>query len=97
MKKTKTFAFDFDGVITDSEILHLRCFNQVLAQFGVEITKKDYYKDYLGLTDLDLLNLLVDKGLLRLDAEAVTSMADEAKTSKSFAELLAKQAKEGEK
>ena len=32
-----------------------------------------------------------------IDAEAITSMADEAKTSKSFAELIAKQTKEGEK
>ena len=67
--------FDFDGVITDSEILHFRSFNQVLAQHGMEITVKDYYKDYLGLTDLDLLNLLVNKGLLELDDEGIKNLA----------------------
>ena len=50
--------FDFDGVITDSEILHLRAFNRVLAQHNIEITTKDYYKDYLGLTDFDCFEAL---------------------------------------
>jgi len=69
--------FDFDGVITDSEILHLRAFNRVLTQCGIEITKKDYYKEYLGLTDLDLLNLLVRKGLLQIDDEAIKNLANQ--------------------
>ncbi len=71
----RAVIFDFDGVITDSEILHFRSFNQVLAQHGMEITVKDYYKDYLGLTDLDLLNLLVNKGLLELDDEGIKNLA----------------------
>jgi len=71
--------FDFDGVITDSEILHLRAFNEVLAGHGIEITLKDYYKDYLGLTDLDLLNLLVNKGLLELDEGGVENLAEQKK------------------
>jgi beta-phosphoglucomutase-like phosphatase (HAD superfamily) len=28
--------FDFDGVITDSEILHFRAFNEVLKQYGAD-------------------------------------------------------------
>lgn len=71
--------FDFDGVITDSEILHLRSFNEVLAQFGVEIATKDYYKEYLGLTDLDLFNLLADKNLLEIDARQITNLAEQKK------------------
>jgi len=71
----RAVIFDFDGVITDSEILHFRSFNQVLAQHGIEITVKDYYKDYLGLTDLDLLNLLVSKGLLELDDKGIENLA----------------------
>lgn len=71
--------FDFDGVITDSEILHLRSFNEVLAQSGVEIATKDYYKEYLGLTDLDLFNLLADKNLLEIDARQITNLAEQKK------------------
>jgi len=75
----RAVIFDFDGVITDSEILHLRAFNQALAQHGMEITKEDYYKDYLGLTDLDLLNLLVNESLLKADAREIANLAEQKK------------------
>jgi len=71
--------FDFDGVITDSEILHLRAFNSVLAQQGFEISRRDYYKDYLGLNDLDLLKLLVKKGLLDVSGERIGELARQKK------------------
>jgi len=71
--------FDFDGVITDSEMLHLRAFNEALREEGVHISTKDYYRDYLGLTDLDLLRLLVEKELLRADEAKITSLAERKK------------------
>jgi len=83
----RVVIFDFDGVITDSEILHLRAFNQMLAQFGIEITKEDYYKDYLGLTDIDLLKLLAEKEILRIDAGQVEELAE---LKKQIFEQLAK-------
>ncbi len=71
--------FDFDGVITDSEILHLRAFNSALAQHGFEISRRDYYQDYLGLNDLDLLDLLVKKGLLDVSGERIGELARQKK------------------
>ena len=71
----RAVIFDFDGVITDSEILHLRSFNRALAQYGVEIATKDYYKDYLGLTDLDLFKSLNEKGLLGLGDRQIENLA----------------------
>lgn len=62
----RAVIFDFDGVITDSEILHYRAFNLALAKHGVEITKKDYYKKYLGLTDLDFFKELAAKNILHV-------------------------------
>ncbi|UCD48675.1 MAG: HAD family phosphatase [Phycisphaerales bacterium] len=56
--------FDFDGVITDSEILHFRAFNKVLAQHGLELTKKEYYTNYLGLSDVDCFGTLIDENRL---------------------------------
>jgi beta-phosphoglucomutase len=75
----RAVIFDFDGVITDSEILHFRAFNEALSRYGIEITLKDYYKDYLGLTDLDLLNLLASKGLLELDDGGIENLAEQKK------------------
>lgn len=79
--------FDFDGVITDSEVLHLRSFNQVLAQYDIRIETKDYYRDYLGLTDVDLFRLMVDKGLLKVDSTKIEILL---KQKKQAFERLAK-------
>ena len=70
----RAVIFDFDGIITDSEILHLRAFNRVLAQYDLEIATKDYYKDYLGLSDIDLFKLLVDKNLLQADEKSIENL-----------------------
>jgi len=73
----RAIVFDFDGVITDSEVLHLRSFNQVLAKYGVEISTKDYYKDYLGLTDLDCLMLVAERSQLGLDTQGIENLVKE--------------------
>jgi beta-phosphoglucomutase len=44
-------VFDFDGVIANSEPLHLRAFQEVLAEEGVPLSKHDYYARYLGFDD----------------------------------------------
>lgn len=75
----KAVIFDFDGVITDSEILHLRAFNQSLAQYGIEITKNDYYKTYLGFTDVDCYKLLIEKGLLKMDEQQIKNLIEQKK------------------
>jgi beta-phosphoglucomutase len=69
--------FDFDGVITDSEILHLRAFNCVLAQHNIEITREDYYKEYLGLTDVDCFKALAEEGRLKLDEGGIEELVRE--------------------
>jgi beta-phosphoglucomutase len=73
----RAVIFDFDGVITDSEVLHLRSFNQVLAQYGVEISTKDYYKEYLGLSDFDCFKALINKKVLQKPAKGIENLAKE--------------------
>ena len=70
---------DFDGVITDSEILHFRSLNKVLARYGFRMTKKDYYKHYLGLSDLDFFKELGRKGKLQLDSRQMQQILEEKK------------------
>ena len=41
-------VFDFDGVIADSERLHLRAYQEVLEPQGIELSERDYYDRYLG-------------------------------------------------
>jgi beta-phosphoglucomutase len=45
--------FDFDGVIVDSEPVHLECFQRALAEVGVPLAREDYYSKYLGYDDHD--------------------------------------------
>ena len=70
----KAVIFDFDGVITDSEVLHLRAFNRSLVPFGIEITMKDYYQNYLGFSDFDCYRVLIEKGLLKIDEQQINDI-----------------------
>jgi HAD superfamily hydrolase (TIGR01509 family) len=44
-------VLDFDGVIADSEPLHLRAFQEVLQERGLPLSTEDYYAHYLGFSD----------------------------------------------
>jgi len=82
----RAVIFDFDGVITDSEILHFRAFNEVLKQYGTEITTKDYYTTYLGLTDVDCYKLLIEQGLLKISEGDIDKLVE--KKARVFEELV---------
>ncbi len=57
----KAVIFDFDGVISDSEPSHFAAYNKVLADFGIQIKKEEYYAEYLGFTDYELFETLKKK------------------------------------
>jgi beta-phosphoglucomutase len=75
----RAVIFDFDGVITDSEILHFRAFNQVLGQYGIKLTKQEYYKTYLGFNDADCYEKLISQGLLKMGQEQIGDLIEEKK------------------
>lgn len=70
----RAVIFDFDGVITDSEILHFRAFNAVLAPHGFELSKTEYYKDYLGMSDKDCFKTLIGEGRLRIQEAQIPAL-----------------------
>lgn len=45
-------VFDFDGVIANSEPLHLRAYQEVLAELGLTLDRDEYYARYLGFDDI---------------------------------------------
>jgi len=73
----KAVIFDFDGVITDSEVLHFNTFNQVLRRFDITISMQDYYKKYLGLSDFDLFKLFIEQGKLNLAPDEIGNLITE--------------------
>jgi len=44
-------VFDFDGVLVDSEPLHLRAYQEVLEPRGIALLREEYYANYLGYDD----------------------------------------------
>ncbi len=69
--------FDFDGVITDSEILHFRAFNAVLTKHGFELTRQEYYGDYLGLSDVDCFKTLIGEGRLHIQESQIQGLVQQ--------------------
>ncbi len=45
--------FDFDGVVVDSEPIHLACFRDVLSRRDIPLTDEAYYARYVGFDDHD--------------------------------------------
>ncbi len=70
----KAVIFDFDGVIADSEQLHFKAFNSILANYDFVISSDDYFEKYLGLSDFDAFTLFRETGLLGAEPESVQSL-----------------------
>jgi beta-phosphoglucomutase-like phosphatase (HAD superfamily) len=54
--------FDFDGVLVDSEPVHLAAFNDVLARHGVRIGEQEYAERYLSLDDAGVFRVVLSRG-----------------------------------
>jgi beta-phosphoglucomutase-like phosphatase (HAD superfamily) len=48
----RAIIFDFDGVLANTEPLHLRAYQEVLAAEGIALTEHEYYARYLGFDDV---------------------------------------------
>ena len=60
----QAIVFDFDGVIANSEPLHLKAFQSALADANVVLTPADYYERYLGYDDIGVFRAIsTDRGL----------------------------------
>ncbi len=47
--------FDIDGTLTDTDPLHIRAFNAMLAQFGRSITTDAYFARVMGFTNAEIM------------------------------------------
>ncbi len=55
----KAIIFDFDGVIADTEPLHLKAFQLTLKEKGIELSDEDYFENYLAYDDKTLFKELL--------------------------------------
>ena len=63
----KAIIFDFDGVIADAEPAHLKAFQVVLSEVGINLTAKDYYDKYLALDDKTCLAMVLKDNSINFD------------------------------
>ena len=98
---------DFDGVLVDSEFVHLAAFNDVLARHGLSIGEKDYLERYLSLDDAGVFRAVLSRGGRTLREDEVRSLvaakapkfmerfAGEFRAFPGAAELIARRAARG--
>jgi HAD superfamily hydrolase (TIGR01509 family) len=70
----QAIVFDFDGVIANSEPLHLLAFQQALAEDGVELSATDYYSRDLGYDDVGMFEALGRDRGMPMESERVTEL-----------------------
>lgn len=70
----QAIVFDFDGVIANSEPLHLRAFQQALAEEGIQLAAQEYYARYLGYDDVGLFEALARDRGISMTARHVTAL-----------------------
>lgn len=72
--RLQAIVFDYDGVLADTEPLHLRAFQQTLAPFGIELPLADYMEQYLGLDDEAVFRTVGERHSMRWRPEQVSDM-----------------------
>ena len=70
-------VFDFDGVLADSEPIHLRSFQEVLSGLGVTLTRDEYYARYLGFADETVFQMLSDTYGWNLSDAQIAALIEE--------------------
>ena len=74
MTLARAVVFDFDGVLADTEGLHLASFQHVFSARGWTLEREAYFAGYLGCTDHDLVwqyALEQDLTMSEADVEAI--------------------------
>lgn len=62
-------VLDFDGVVANSEPLHLEAFQEALAEVGVDLSAQDYYERYLGFDDVGVFEAVAADRNITIGAE----------------------------
>ncbi len=65
----RAIFFDFDGVLVDSEPLHLACWAEVLAGYGMPLSAEFYYANFVGVSNQEMIQRLCRQFGKGYDAE----------------------------
>ncbi len=73
----EALVFDFDGVIADSEPLHLRAYQEALEPLGMSLPREEYYARYLGFDDAGVLRELAAARQWEIDERGIQALIAE--------------------
>jgi HAD superfamily hydrolase (TIGR01509 family) len=73
----QALVFDFDGVLADSEPLHLLAYQEVLSGCGLTLTREEYYARYLGYDDVGMFTKLAEARGWQVDARQLEALVAE--------------------
>ena len=80
-------VFDFDGVLVDSEPLHLRAYQQVLESLGATMSAEEYSTRYLGFDDDGVFRVFAEDRGWSMSDRQVEALID--RKSRVLEELMA--------
>lgn len=76
VRQVAAVIFDFDGVLADSEPLHLSAFRAALAERRLDLPEPDYYAHFLGYNDEDAFEAMGRRYGWSLSAADVTALVE---------------------
>jgi beta-phosphoglucomutase len=77
MSTIRAVVFDFDGVLADTERLHLAAYQQIFGARHITLTRDDYYSRYLGYDDYGVFRRMSDDFDLALTEADITVLIAE--------------------
>lgn len=83
----QAIVFDFDGVLADSEPLHFRAMQELLASLGIPLTTADYYDRYAGFDDVGAFRLVAAEQGWEMDRARLAALVEEK--GRTFEALVA--------
>ena len=76
MADIRAIVFDFDGVLANSEPLHLLSYQAVLEELGIELTRDEYYAHYLGFDDVTAFRVISGRRGQQWSEEQIRAILD---------------------
>jgi HAD superfamily hydrolase (TIGR01509 family) len=87
MAEIGAVVFDFDGVLANSEPLHLQAYQAVLGEIGVTLGRDEYYHHYLGFDDATMLKTVSERRGLGWNGKEISEIV--ARKTVLFDEIVA--------
>ena len=72
----KAIIFDFDGIIADTEPIHLEAFKIVLKEHGIDLSDEAYFNKYLAFDDKTLFEKIFDDNGKNFSASLIGNLIE---------------------